>query len=107
MGQFGEPAQLGEPERFGQYPGYQYPGCQPQPFGRGSRANPLAIAALVCRIGRFLLGLLIVGSILLAIPALVLGLRQVSSRGERGRGMASAGIVLGAWASRTLAWSSS
>ena len=38
------------------------------------------------------------GNILLAIPALVLGLvglRQVSTRGEQGRGMAIAGIVLG------------
>jgi hypothetical protein len=36
---------------------------------------------------------------LLAIPALVLGvigLGQTSTRGERGRGMAIAGIVLGA-----------
>ncbi len=90
---------FGEPEQFGQYPGYQDPRYQPQPFGRGSRTNPLAIAALVCGIGQFLLGLLIVGNILLAIPALVLGvvgLRQVSSRGERGRGLAIAGIVLGA-----------
>jgi hypothetical protein len=46
-----------------------------------------------------LLGLLIVGNILLAIPALVLGvvgLRQTTTRNERGRGMAIAGIVLGA-----------
>ena len=91
--------QFGEPEHFGQYPGCQFPGPQPQPFGRGSRTNPLAMAALVCGIGQFLLGLLIVGNILLAIPALLLGvvgLRQVSRRGERGRGMAIAGIVLGA-----------
>ena len=76
---------------------YEY---QPPPTGRpAGRANPLAIAALACGIGQFFLGLLIVGNILLAVPALVLGivgLRQVRSRGERGRGMAIAGVVLGA-----------
>jgi hypothetical protein len=85
--------------QYGQPPG-QYPGYQPQPFGPAAgRTNPLAIAAMVCGIGQFLLGLLIIGNILLAIPALVLGvigLGQTSTRGERGRGMAIAGIVLGA-----------
>src|SRR5258708_5896425 len=90
---------LPQSDQFGQYPGYQYPGYQPQPFGPGSRTNALAIAALVCGIGQFLLGLLVVANILLAVPALVLGvvgLRQTTTRGERGRGMAIAGIVLGA-----------
>ncbi len=85
------------PDTFGE-PG-QYPGFQPQPSGSASgRTNPLAVAALVCGIGQFLLGLLIVGNILLAIPAValgVIGIRQIRSRGERGRGMAIAGIVLG------------
>jgi hypothetical protein len=63
-----------------------------------ARNNPLAIAALICGIGQFVLGLLIVGNILLAVPAIVLGamgLRQISQRGEQGRGMAIAGLVLG------------
>ena len=80
--------------------GGQYPGYQPKQFGPApGRANPLAIAALLCGIGQFFLGLLIVGNILLAVPALVLGfvgLRQIATRGERGRGMAIAGVVLGA-----------
>jgi hypothetical protein len=105
IGEFGEPSPVSqpspvsEPGQLGQDPGSQYPGYQPQPFGRGSRTNPLAIAALVCGFGQFSLGLLIVGNILLAIPALVLGmvgLRQTTTRNERGRGMAIAGIVLGA-----------
>ena len=105
MGDLGESSPVGdsslggEPDQFGQYPAYQHSGYQLPPFGRASRTNPIAIAALVCGVGQFLLGLLIVGNILLAIPALVLGvvgLRQVSTRGEQGRGMAIAGIVLGA-----------
>ncbi|MGO8956440.1 MAG: DUF4190 domain-containing protein [Streptosporangiaceae bacterium] len=93
-----EPGQYpAQPDPYpGQYAGYGSPVYQPQPFGR---TNPLAIGALVCGIGQFLLGLLIVGNILLAVPALVLGvvgLRQISTRGERGKGMAIAGVVLGA-----------
>jgi len=44
------------------------------------------------------LGLLLVGNILLAIPAIVCGsvaLKQIRLRGERGHGMAVAGLVLG------------
>jgi hypothetical protein len=63
-----------------------------------ARNNPVAIAALVCGIAQFLGGLLLVGNIVLAIPAVIcgaIGLRQVNQRGERGRGMAIAGLVLG------------
>ncbi len=92
-----EPVPVGQPGQYGQHG--QYAGYQPQPSGLAAgRTNPLAIAALVCGIGQFLLGLLIIGNILLAIPALVLGvigLGQIRSRGERGRGMAIAGVVLG------------
>lgn len=92
VGQYAQPP--GQPG-----PPIPYPGYQPKPFGPAAgRANPLAIAALLCGIGQFFLGLLIVGNILLAVPALVLGfvgLRQIGSRGERGRGMAIAGVVLG------------
>ena len=51
-----------------------------------------------CGIAQFVLGLLIFGNILLAIPAIIcgaLGLKQTRLRGERGRGMAIAGLVLG------------
>lgn len=56
------------------------------------RTNPLAVAALVCGIGQFFtLGL---GT----IPAVILGHmshRQIRRTGEQGRGMATAGLVLG------------
>ena len=46
----------------------------------------------MCGIGQVLLGILV------GIPGLILGviaLRQIRERGERGRGMAIAGVVLG------------
>jgi Domain of unknown function (DUF4190) len=74
---------------------YNYPGQYtggPGPVGP-ARRNPLAIAALCCGIGQILLGLLA------GIPALVLGLialNQIKTSGESGRGMAIAGVTLGA-----------
>jgi uncharacterized protein DUF4190 len=62
------------------------------------RNNPFAITALVCGIVQFVLGLAVVGNIVAAIPAIVFGsiaLKQIRLRGERGRGMAIAGLVLG------------
>jgi len=85
----------------GGYPGYppgQFAGYQPPYFGPAARNNPFAITALVCGIAQFLLGLLVFGNILLAIPAIVFGaisLKQIRLRGERGRGMAMAGLILG------------
>jgi hypothetical protein len=92
----------------GQYPPGQYSpgqgqagqfGYQPQyVVPTATRNNPLAIAALCCGIGQFVLGLAVVGNILAAIPAIILGaiaLKQIRLRGERGRGMAIAGLVLG------------
>ena len=73
------------------YPG-QYPGA-PGPSYGPPRRNGLAIASLCCGIGQILIG------ILAGIPALVLGiiaLNQINTRGESGRGMAIAGIILGA-----------
>jgi hypothetical protein len=92
----------------GQYPPGQYPTAQYPPGQPGyhpqfhapvlARNNPFAIAALVCGIVQFVLGLAIVGNIVCAIPAIVFGsiaLHQIRTRGERGRGMAIAGLVLG------------
>ncbi|MGH3304417.1 MAG: DUF4190 domain-containing protein [Streptosporangiaceae bacterium] len=77
---------------------YGYPPSAYYPTAAAPRNNPVAIAALVCGIGQFVLGLLLVGNILLAIPAVIcgaIGLKQINQRGERGRGMAIAGLVLG------------
>jgi hypothetical protein len=106
-GQFGgysQPAATA-PSTFGQVGGYHQPGGyqpgNPQ-WGQAPvqlpRNNRKAIAALVCGIGQFVLGLLLVGNILLAIPAIILGamgMRETAERGDRGRGMAIAGLVLG------------
>jgi Domain of unknown function (DUF4190) len=87
----------------GQYPPGQYPtgpvGYPPQFYAPVmARTNPFAITSLVCGIVQFLLGVLVVGNILGAIPAIVFGsiaLKQIKLRGERGRGLAIAGLVLG------------
>jgi hypothetical protein len=90
-------------------PGGQYPPAgqyAPGPYGNqwqyftppAARNNRVALAALMCGIGQFLLGLTGVGNILLAIPAIICGsiaLKQIRLRGERGHGMAVAGLVLG------------
>jgi hypothetical protein len=93
-GQYPPPADQ-YPPPAGQY-GYQQPPYYPA--AAVPRNNPVAIAALVCGLAQFVLGLLLVGNILLAIPAIIcgaIGLRQIDQRGERGRGMAIAGLVLG------------
>jgi hypothetical protein len=75
---------------------YGYPPQYPTPAA--PRTNRAAIWALVCGIGQFILGLTLVGNILAAIPAIILGaiaLKQTRLRGEGGRGLAIAGLVLG------------
>jgi hypothetical protein len=92
----------------GQYPPGQYPPGQypPGPYGYpqqffapvAPRNNPFAVTALVLGLTQILLLLTVFGNILCAIPAIVFGsiaLRQIGERGERGRGMAIAGLVLG------------
>jgi hypothetical protein len=62
-----------------------------------TRTNRLAIAALVCGVTQFFLGLFAL-NFLLAIPATIcgaIGLRQTRERGEGGRGLSIAGLVLG------------
>ncbi|HEY5359477.1 MAG TPA: DUF4190 domain-containing protein [Streptosporangiaceae bacterium] len=100
--QYGEPPQYGQPQygqpgsappsQYGQYGETQY-GQYGAPGSYGPpRTNPLAIASLCCGIGQVLLG------VLAGIPAIVLGviaLNQIRKRGERGRGLAIAGLVLG------------
>ena len=100
-GQYQPPAGQYQPPP-GQYQSpagpYGYQQAPYYPAAAAARNNPVAIAALVCGIAQFFLGLLVVGNILLAIPAVIcgaIGLRQVDQRGERGRGMAIAGLVLG------------
>ncbi|HTA00820.1 MAG TPA: DUF4190 domain-containing protein [Streptosporangiaceae bacterium] len=84
---------------FGQYSYPPQDGYPPQ-YGTPAapRTNRPAIWALVCGIGQFILGLTLVGNILAAIPAIILGaiaLKQIRLRGEGGRGLAIAGLVLG------------
>jgi Domain of unknown function (DUF4190) len=114
--QFGQIPNQPQPGQYppppGQYPPppgqYPPPPCKypPGPFGYPpqfyaptmARNNPFAIAALVCGIVQFVLGLFVVGNILAAIPAILFGsiaLKQIKVRGERGRGLAIAGLVLG------------
>jgi Domain of unknown function (DUF4190) len=84
-----QPPQYGQGPQYGQYPQYGGPGGQ---YGAPQRTNPLAIASLVCGIGQILLGLIA------GIPGIILGfiaLNQIKTKGEGGRGMAIAGIVLG------------
>ena len=90
---------------YQQMPGYQAPGGYQDPVGyqQGGavpgRTNGMAIAALVCGIAQFLLWFFIlVPGFIAAVAALifgVVGLGQIKRRGEGGKGMAIAGIVLG------------
>ncbi|HWA66038.1 MAG TPA: DUF4190 domain-containing protein [Mycobacteriales bacterium] len=71
------------------------PGWQPQPYGypQPTNTNGFAIAALVCSLVGILLAFIgPVGGIVFGI----VGLRQARERGEGGRGLAIAGIVIGA-----------
>lgn len=93
----------GSDPRAGQTPVYQAPAG---PYGHPSaayyppaaqRISRAAIAALVCGVGQFFLGLFAL-NFLLAIPAIIcgaIGMRQTRERGEGGRGLSIAGLVLG------------
>lgn len=93
------------PPQGGGYPpppggGYPLPpqggGYPPPPGGFGggapTKTNTLAIASLVCAVLGLLCG---VGSIL-GIVLGVVALNQIKQTGENGRGLAQAGIVVGA-----------
>jgi hypothetical protein len=81
-------------------PGQQYNGPQPpypayqqpySPYPPAPPTNGLAIAALVCGAGGFVIGLSF-------IPAIICGhlaRRQIRQTGEQGAGLALAGLILG------------
>jgi hypothetical protein len=107
-GTYPQPAAYQQPGTYPQ-PGYYQPGSYPpaaypqsvmqgvpvQPGAAfsGQRTNSLAVAALVCGILQF-----IVFWVIGAIAAIVLGhiaRNQIRQRGERGAGLALAGLILG------------
>jgi hypothetical protein len=79
------------------YPGVPYPGAGYGPPGYPPAAAPtsgLAVASLVCGIVGLLLG---PAGLLTEVPALFMGmtaLRRIPQRGEQGRGLALAGVIL-------------
>jgi hypothetical protein len=114
----GQPGPFSEPGPFSNQPGAAYPPGQfppgsylagqspvgqygyPPPFYVPAvpRNNPFAITALVLGLVQLLGFFVVVGNIVCAVPAIIFGsiaLRQIRQRGERGRGMAIAGLVLG------------
>ena len=111
---YGQPQQPGQAPygqpQYGQGPygqpqyGYPPPGNWPTPYGYGYPAaggtgtNGLATAALICGAGGFIVGVTAPVAIGLGIAALV----QIKNRQQDGKGMAIAGLVLGAVV--TLGW---
>ena len=73
------------------YPAYQQPYPPYPPYPPAPPTNGLTIAALVCGVGGFFIGLSF-------IPAIICGhlaRRQIRQTGEQGAGLALAGILLG------------
>lgn len=73
------------------YPPYQQPYPPYAPYPPAPPTNGLAIAALVCGVGGFVVGLSF-------IPAIICGhlaRRQIRQTGEQGAGLALAGLILG------------
>lgn len=86
---YGPPAAYGQPA-YGQQPGFGQPYAQPGYGPQWGGTNGLAIASLVTGI----LGFFFVTPVL-AIVFGIIGLNQAKSRGQGGKGLAIAGIVLG------------
>jgi len=83
------------------YPTQQYPGAAPygvQPgygaYAPAQKTNGLAIAAMIVAILGFVWALPFIGSLAGAIMGHI-ALGQIKRTGERGRGMALAGVVVG------------
>ena len=74
--------------------GWHSVGGYPQPYGypKPGNTNGFAIAALVCSLVGILLAFI---GPLLGIVFGIVGLRHTTERGESGRGLAIAGIVIG------------
>jgi hypothetical protein len=73
------------------YPPYQQPYPPYASYPPAPPTNGLAIAALVCGVGGFVVGLSF-------IPAIICGhlaRRQIRQTGEQGAGLALAGLILG------------
>ena len=74
-------------------PGYGVGGYQQMTGGyQSDKTSGLAIAALACGIGQILIG------VFAGIPAIILGhlaRRRIRQTGERGAGIALAGLILG------------
>jgi hypothetical protein len=83
---YGAPAGWQQPQ-YGAAPGYQ-----PYGYGAPSTTNGFAIAALSCAIVLAIVPFL--GGILGVVFGII-GLKQTARNGERGRGLAIAGIVIG------------
>jgi hypothetical protein len=73
------------------YPAYQQPYPPYPPYTPAPPTNGLAIAALVCGVGGFVVGVSF-------IPAIICGhlaRAQIRRTGEQGGGMALAGLIIG------------
>jgi DUF1707 SHOCT-like domain/Domain of unknown function (DUF4190) len=74
-------------------PAVRQPSAPPAHLAAGQQTNRLAVAALVCGVGLFVIPPA-------GIAAIVLGHKaraQIRRTGEPGKGMATAGLVLGYW----------
>jgi uncharacterized protein DUF4190/putative regulator of septum formation len=94
--QYGQQVPYGQPPVYGQG---VYPTQYPTPYGYGYgyagtaevKTNGLAIAALICGLAGFVVGISAPVAVGLGIAALV----QIKRRGEQGTGLAVGGIVTG------------
>jgi hypothetical protein len=82
---------LGAPPHWQQAP-YGAPGYAPYGYQAPSTTNGFAIASLACAI---VLGIVPFLGGILGVVFGIIGLRQCARQGERGRGLAIAGIVIG------------
>jgi len=82
-----------------QWSGYEQQPYEQPDYGRSvPRINLVAIASLLCGITLILDLLGHLGSLLVSVPAFICGgiaLWQINNRGERGQGLAIAGLGLG------------